>query len=75
MMSPNCFNALIEQAVFLIYELGNYEISDFTPSFIYQMIENEEVQNEWDSLTSDQQEKIAFDLRLEIEGAEVYEYN
>lgn len=68
MMSSNCFNALVEQAVILVHQ-GLVPIDEFTPSFIYQMIENEEVQNEWDSLSAKDQELTAFDVRDQLHDA------
>ena len=72
-LSKNCFNALVEQAV-ILHTQGLVPIDEFTPSFIYQMIENEEVQNEWDSLSARDQELIAYDVRDQLQEGLIYDY-
>lgn len=73
MMSSNCFNALVEQAV-ILHTQGQVSIDEFTPSLIYQMIENEEVQNEWDSLSAKDQELTAYDVRDQLQEGLIYDY-
>lgn len=71
--SKNCFNALIEEAVICMTQ-GGTQIDEFTPSFIYQMISDDQVQNEWDSLTVSEQELIAYDVRDQLQEGLIYDY-
>lgn len=72
-LSHNSFNALVEQAV-ILHTQGLVQIDEFTPSFIYEMIENEEVQNEWDSLSARDQELTAYDVREQLQEGLIYDY-
>ena len=73
MLSPNCFNAILEQAV-ILHTQGQVPIKEFTRSFIYEMIEDEEVQNEWDFLSVEEQEVTAYYVRDQLQDNLIYEY-
>lgn len=73
MMSPNCFNHLLEEAVICMTQ-GGVRFDEFTPSFIYQMITDEGVQEKWDSLSVKEQTEVSYDLMDQLQEGLIYDY-